>query len=158
GELQLSKAGGEAIRFGSLTVGDPVGGVADADLVRETLANQINSAVPIKINSSGLLDLNNFNDALGPVTFNGGHLSSGTGIAALFGDVTINANTNNLARIDGNISLPFTLTFDVADGNFSPDLRINAAVSGPGGITKTGFGVMSLTSSNSYTGLTTVCT
>src|SRR5205823_13396753 len=41
-------------------------------------------------------------------------------------------------------------------GNFSPDLEVNAAVSGAGGVVKIGLGEMSLTASNSYSGLTTV--
>jgi len=102
------------------------------------------------------LDLHNFSDAIGALTFSGGHLASGTGTATLVGNVTANANTNNLARIDGNISMSSTRTFDVAEGIWSPDLRVDAAVSGAGGITKIGAGEMSLTASNSYSGVTTV--
>ena len=156
GILQLSKTvATAAIVNGALIIGDDIGGT-DADIVRETLANQINSAVPITINSSGLLDLNDFNDAIGALTFSGGHLTTGTGTATLTGNVTANPNTNNLARIDGKVSVAATRTYNVGAGIWSPDLRVAAAVSGAGGITKTGAGEMSLTSSNSYTGLTTV--
>jgi autotransporter-associated beta strand protein len=44
----------------------------------------------------------------------------------------------------------------VAQGDFSPDLRVAALVSGAGGILKIGPGEMSLTASNIYLGLTTV--
>ncbi len=156
GILELSKTIATAgIVNGTLTIGDDLGG-ADVDVVREEGANQINSSVPITINSSGLLDLNNFSDAIGALTFSGGHLSSGTGTATLTGNVTANPNTNNLARIDGRVSISSTRTFDVADGVFSPDMRVAAAVSGAGGILKIGPGEMSLTASNAYTGLTTV--
>jgi autotransporter-associated beta strand protein len=156
GQLQLAKTIATAgIVNGSLTIGDDLGG-NDADIVREMGPNQINSAVPITINSSGLLDLNNFSDAIGALTFSGGHLTTGTGIAALTGNITANPNTNNLARIDGNISSTLTRTYNVSNGIFSPDLRVAASVSGAGGITKIGPGEMSLTSSNSYTGLTIV--
>ena len=156
GVLELSKTVATAgIVNGTLTIGDDIGG-ADADIVREMGPNQINSSVPITNNSSGLLDLNNFSDALGPITFSGGHLSSGTGTATLTGSITANPNTNNLARIDGNIFMASTRTFNVASGNFSPDLRVTAAVSGVGGITKIGPGEMSLTASNIYSGVTTV--
>jgi autotransporter-associated beta strand protein len=156
GVLQLSKSTPTAgIVNGTLTIGDDLGGT-DADVVRETIANQINSSVPITINSSGLLDLNNVNDALGPITFNGGHLTTGTGTATLVGNVTANASTNNLALIEGNVSMSSTRTFNVANGGFSPDLEVSAAVSGAGGISKIGFGEMSLTASNNYSGLTTV--
>jgi autotransporter-associated beta strand protein len=156
GVLELSKTVPTAgLVNGTLTIGDDLGG-ADADIVREMGANQINSSIPITINSSGLLDLNNFSDALGPITFSGGHLSSGTGIATLIGNVTANTNANNFARIDGKVSMSSVRTFNVAQGNFSPDLEVAAAVSGAGGILKLGAGEMSLTASNSYSGLTTV--
>jgi autotransporter-associated beta strand protein len=156
GQLQLAKTISTAgIVNGTLTIGDDIG-ASDADIVREMGANQINSAVPITINSSGLLDLNGFNDALGALTFSGGHLTTGTGIATLTGNVTADTNASNFARIDGNIFASSTRTYNVLQGTFSPDLRITAAVSGAGGITKIGPGEMSLTSSNSYTGLTIV--
>jgi autotransporter-associated beta strand protein len=156
GVLELSKSVATAgIVNGTLTIGDEIG-VADGDVVRERGANQINSSVPITINSTGLLDLNNFSDAIGAITFSGGHLSTGTGTATLTGNVTANANTNNFARIDGIVSMSATRTYNVAQGIFSPDLRVAAAVSGAGGILKIGPGEMSLTSSNAYTGLTTV--
>src|SRR5205814_1940379 len=91
GVLDLSKTIATAgIVNGTLTIGDDIGG-DDVDVVRERGANQINSSVPITINSSGLLDLNNFSDALGAITFSGGHLSSGTGTATLTANVTANA-------------------------------------------------------------------
>ena len=116
------------------------------------------AAVPITINSSGLLDLNNFSDTIGTITFSGGHLSTGTGIATLTGNTTANANTNNMARMDGIVSMSNTRTYNVAQGIWSPDLQVNATVIGAGGITKTGAGEMRLSSSNSYSGLTTVGT
>jgi len=156
GQLQLAKTIATAgIVNGTLTIGDDIGGDG-ADIVREMGANQINSSVPITINSSGLLDLNNFSDAIGALTFGGGHLTTGTGVATLTGNVTANPNTNNFARIEGNVSVSATRTCNVTQGTFSPDLRIAATVSGAGGINKTGPGEMSLTSSNSYSGLTIV--
>jgi len=156
GTLLLAKTIATAgIVNGTLTIGDDLGGDG-VDVVREEGANQINSSVPITINSSGLLDLNDFSDALGVLTFSGGRLSSGTGTATLTGNVTANPNTNNFARIDGKVSMSSTRTFDVAQGTFSPDLRVAALVSGAGGILKSGSGEMSLTASNIYSGLTTV--
>jgi autotransporter-associated beta strand protein len=156
GILELAKTVPTAgIVNGTLTIGDELGGT-DVDIVREMGANQINSSIPITINSSGLLDLNGFSDAIGAITFSGGHLSSGTGTATLTGNVTANANTNNLARMDGIVSISATRTFNVADGIYSPDLRVDAAVNGAGGIIKIGTGSMGLSASNAYTGLTTV--
>jgi len=156
GILQLAKTSATAgIVNGTLTIGDDLGG-ADADVVREMGANQINSSVPITLNSSGLLDLNNFNDAIGALTFSGGHLTTGTGTATLTGNVTDNSNTNSQAVIDGKISMSATRIFDTIGHFFSPDLKINAMVSGAGGITKNGVGEMNLTASNSFSGLVTL--
>jgi len=156
GILQLAKTvATAALVNGTLTIGDDLGG-SDADVVRELGPNQINSSIPITINSSGLLDLNGFNDAIGALTFSGGHLSTGTGVATLTGSITANANTNNLARIDGLASISGARTFNVAQGTFSPDIRVTASVSGVGGITKIGPGELSLNASNSYSGLTTI--
>jgi len=156
GILQLAKSLATAgIVNGTLTIGDNLGG-SDADVVQELAPNQINSSIPITINSSGLLDLNNFSDAIGALTFNGGHLSTGTGTATLTANVTANPHTNNLARIDGKVFVSSTRTYNVQEGIFSPDLLITASISGSGGINKTGPGEMSLTSSNTYTGVTTV--
>lgn len=156
GVLQLSKNSGLfAVRGSSLVIGDDIGGDG-ADIVRYTANGQILSSVPITINSSGLLDLNNFTDDVGAITFSGGHVTTGTGTLQLFGNVTANANTNSFARIDGKMSISSTRTFDVAQGIFSPDLRIAAAISGASGITKIGRGEMSLTASNTYGGVTTV--
>src|SRR5439155_11416708 len=92
GILELSKTVATAgIVNGTLTIGDDIGGDG-ADIVREEGPNQINSSVPITINSSGLLDLNNFSDAIGALTFSGGHLSIGTGTATYTGHFTANAN------------------------------------------------------------------
>ncbi len=156
GILQLSKNFGQvAIRNGALAIGDDVGGDG-ADIVRYTVNFQINTPVPITIKSSGLLDLNGFNDDVGALTFSGGHVTTGTGLLTLTGNVTASPNTNNFARIDGKMDITSTRTFTVANGIYSPDLRITAAISGAGGITFIGPGEMSLTALNSYSGITTV--
>lgn len=157
GILQLSKSGGQPIptTADSLTIGDGVGGV-DADVVRETGNNQIHINVPITINSSGLLDLNGFSDNLGSLTFDGGHVTTGAGILTLGGNVTVNSSTAAMAVLDGNATLSGTRTINTVGHFYSPDLKINAAVGGAGGLTKDGVGEVSLTAANSYTGVTTV--
>jgi len=100
--------------------------------------------------------LNGFDEFFGTLTLSGGHITSGAGTLTLLSDVTVNANANTFARIDGNVALSGTRTFTVGDGAFSPDLQINASISGAGGLTKNGSGELSLTASNSYAGLTTI--
>ena len=157
GVLQLSKSLGQPIpgTAASLTIGDNAGG-ADADVVRETAGNQINANVPIIINSSGLLDLNGFSDDLGTLTFSGGHVTTGTGLLTAAGNLTANANTNGMAVIDGKVALSSSRILDTVGHYYSPDLQVNATISGVGGITKNGVGELSLTASNSFAGLTTV--
>jgi autotransporter-associated beta strand protein len=155
GRLELSKPDGvEAISAGSLTIGDGIGG-AGADVVRETHTHQIGN-LPVRINDSGLLDLNGNLDYLAAVTFDGGRVTTGTGMWALSGDVTVLANTNRAARIDGRVWLPGVRGFDVANSIFYPDLAVYASVEGSGGIQKSGIGTLLLYSSNSYSGLTLV--
>lgn len=158
GVLQLSSTS-QPIPFGvsSLTIGDDVGG-ADADVVRETVVNQINANVPIIINSSGLLDLNGFSDDVGALTFNGGHITTGSGglLRLLSFNVTVNSNNAAMAVIDGDVELGGTRTFTTVGHFWSPDLKINAAIRGSGGLTKDGVGEIGLTSSNNYAGATTV--
>ena len=153
GRLRLSKPAGVIAVPGRLEIGEEndhyhAQVVLDAD-------NQISASAPVSINNSGLLDLNDFSNTLGPLTFTSGHLSTGTGTAFLNGNVVVNLHTNK-ALIDGKINLPATRTFDIAPGGYYVDLLVNASVSGPGGITKQGLGDMQLHASNSYAGLTLI--
>lgn len=155
GVLELSKSGlVEAIFAGSLTIGDGIGGT-DADIVRELFPHQIGS-VPIRINDSGLLDLNGYYDYVSAITFDGGRIVTGAGLLALTENVTVLANTNQASRIQGRVWLPGTRTFDVANSIFFPDFAMSASVEGSGGIEKAGSGSMLLYSSNSYSGVTIV--
>jgi autotransporter-associated beta strand protein len=156
GILQLGKTFGWAIPHGTLIIGDNLGGV-NVDIVREVLGgSQINSEVAITIYGSGWLDLNGFTDDVGDLTFFGGDFTTGAGIADI-GDVTVGLSTNTAALISGSIQISGTRTFSVQDSPALPmDLSVTAQVRGIGALTKTGAGRMELTSSNSYSGLTTV--
>lgn len=156
GILLLDKTWTDAALPGpeNLIVGDGVGG-SDADIVRELRDYQIAGTVDITVNRSGRLDLNDFPNTLGPLTFNSGRISTRTGTAFIGGNVTVNLHTNE-AVMDGKINMPARRTFDVAAEDYSPDLNVSATVGGPGGIIKTGLGELSLHAYNSYAGLTTV--
>lgn len=156
GVLNLAKTGAIAIRNGILTIGDDEGG-ANVDQVRYTVAgNQINVTVPITIYGSGILDLNGTSDEIGALTLLGGDVTTGTGTAGLGGNVTSLPSTNTLSIISGRVNLSGTRLFNITNGTFSPDVRIDAQVVGSGALTKNGIGELSLNSSNSYSGLTTV--
>ncbi len=157
GTLELNKSSyWWAIGHGSLTIGDGSGG-ANADVVRYVSAgtSQLNTSVPITINSSGLLDLNNHSDDVGPITMVAGAITTGTGVLTP-GNITATAGTSTTATIAGRLQLSTTRTFEMLPGPLSPSLRISAAISGSGGLTKTGPSGLDLLASNSYSGLTVV--
>lgn len=157
GLLELGKTGASALRDNaSLTVGDEVGG-ADADIVRYVAnGNQINSSVAVTVSSSGLLDLNGFNDKLGPVTMIGGDIRTETGMLDLTGPLTVNTNITRQSRINGRVNLPETLVLDVTGHHWSPEIYLFADISGPGGITKEGPGEIDLYGLNGFEGVFTI--
>ncbi|HPC62813.1 MAG TPA: autotransporter-associated beta strand repeat-containing protein, partial [Verrucomicrobiota bacterium] len=156
GTLELNKPSfWWAIGNGSLTIGDGSGG-ANADVVRYVSAgtDQLN-AIPITINSSGLLDLNNHSDGVGPITMLAGAITTGTGLLTP-GNITATAGSFTPATIAGRLQLSTTRTFEMLPGTYSPSLVISAAISGSGGLTKTGPSGLDLMASNTYSGLTVV--
>jgi autotransporter-associated beta strand protein len=160
GTLELAKSGSgiEAIVGSALIIGDGSGG-AESDVVRYTgsSTSQILSSVPITVNSSGLLDLNDHNDDIGPLTLNVGRVHTGTGTLSLFGNVTATSDASSIAFISGRLLISATRTVIVNEGGFlQPDLRISADIAGAGGLTKTGEGYLALGGSNTYGGTTTI--
>lgn len=153
GILELNKTGDRwAITYGTLRIGDGVGGER-ADVVRYLGGtDQLNENVPIVITNSGLLELNGHNDTVGPITFSGGKITLGTGTLTLGGNVTVLDSYPVIEGPSGAVSLPATRTFDVKTGV----LDIYAPVTGPGGLTKAGGGTMLLYYNDTYSGLTTV--
>ena len=150
GTLLLAKSGGVvAVRNGSLTIGDGVGG-AEADVVRYEAANQVHTDVAITVSSSGLLDLNGFNDSIGPLTLSASRVITGGGVATLAGNVTV---TNGAASMEGKVSLLGVCVFTVSPASA---LGLAADVSGSGGLTKMGAGSIFLSGSNSFAGVTTI--
>ena len=129
----------------------------NTDIVRYLHCCQLPDDTDITINASGLLDLNGFGENVRNIIFNGGDLDAPSpGSILPVGDITVNANLNSQAVISGRMSVLSNPIINVTGHNFSPDLRIDAQLIGSGGFTKNGVGELSLTSSNSYTGTTTV--
>src|SRR5205823_2441024 len=93
-ELDLQVTGGGALA-GPLVING---------VVKDLLDNQINGA-PVRVNSTGLLDLNNHTDTVGALTMQSGNVTTGaSGLLQLGGNVTTLA-TAVPATITGNVSL-----------------------------------------------------
>jgi fibronectin-binding autotransporter adhesin len=161
GTLELNKSGStiESIRGSALIIGDGLGG-SDSDVVRYvgTSTSQIFSAVPITVNVSGLLDLNDHSDDIGALTLNAGRVETGTGTALLAGDVTATSDpiAAKISGIHGNVDLPETTTFNIIVTTLIPQLRVSANIRGAGGVLKIGDGFLAFSGSNSYAGVTTI--
>ena len=158
GTLQLAKHSSVTAIPSSLTVGDG-NGPADGHQVVLMSNNQIADEAAIRINDSGLLDVNGWIESLGPITFNGGHLDSGGLFLRLLGDVVVEPRNDAVALIDGRIRLSERMVFDVANGNIVPDLKINAEIVGAADcpLIKTGAGQVYLyNAGNTYDGWTRV--
>jgi autotransporter-associated beta strand protein len=149
---------GNVIRYGTLTVGDGLGG-ANADICRYLSGGCIfggpgGSTVVIK--SSGWLDLNNFFDDVGPIAMDGGRITTGAGGSlALFEPfVTYSTDpTNGVCTFLGNLTLEEDSTFGITN-----NLTIQGVLSSFGdyALTKNGFGTLTLNGNNTYTGPTVI--
>ena len=143
-----------AIRYGTLTIGNGVGG-ANTDVVRYLKNSCIYGGAggsQVFISNSGLLDLNGFTDDVGPITMDGGSITTGAGTLQLFSPLATTSSGNS-SSISGQLQLKQDSTFAITN-----DLTMNATVSSVGAYTlnKIGPGNLYLNSSNSYTGLTVV--
>lgn len=153
GTLRLNKTAGVAAVPGDLEVGDGSGG-NDVDIVRLMQDNQISNTAAITINPAGLLNLNNNDETLGAITMQGGHISTGTGVLFMNGNLTTLASTE-VSQIDGRIDLGSRgKIFTVANGGAATDLNVTAQISGGNlvGFSKGGPGLMSLGASNTFSG------
>lgn len=154
GAIELAKA--NAIRYGTLTIGDGWGD-SGADVVRELINEGIYGGyggVTVVIRSSGLLDLNNHSDYLGPIEFDGGRIETGaSGLLSVAPPITSyrTAATNGNGAIYGQMLLNFDTSIVTSN-----NLEVYASTSGSGGLYKDAFAYLFLLGSNSYSGLTLV--
>jgi autotransporter-associated beta strand protein len=170
GTLELNKSPGVNALTGPLTIGEGSlgAGGADSQVVRLLASNQINGALAVVVNSTGLLDLNGFSDTIGTgpdvaaLTINGGNVTTGSGTLTLDGDVTETAvSSNNIVNpgtISGNLNLGAAArTFSINHLAALPyDLIVSANISGAAGadLNKTGLGTLLLSGNNTYAGNT----
>lgn len=149
GNLLLEKIAGFTAVPGPLTCGRT--NVAEDTLVQLLHANQIANHVPVTVNKSARLDLNDFSDAIGELHFFGGIVDTGNGTLTLGGNVTAEQSSG---FVFGKVSLGgVTRTFDVSGLH---SLNFDATLSDGGanaGVIKTGTGLLNLGGSNSFSGL-----
>jgi autotransporter-associated beta strand protein len=139
--------GGLFSNEGPVTIGDGVG----LDIVRLMANQQIGSAQAefqaVTINSSGLLDLNGFDQTL-KVDLVGGTITTGTGLLTTFGDLDVHASSQT-ATVSGIVLLaggPGTRVV-VDDGPPSDDFLLDGILDG---FQKYGNGTMRIVGSTSY--------
>lgn len=151
--LVLAKSGGARAFSGALQVGSSSGPQREVRWLGSAQAPN----TTVTLHKTALINLNNFNDTFGPITFNGGAIATGTGLLGINGLVTANYSSMP-ATINGRIFLNLGYReFRVFDNfDLGDDLLINATISGSGHLQKTEYGRLTLTASNSYTGLTLV--
>lgn len=150
--LVLAKSGGARAFSGALQVGSSSGPQREVRWLGSAQAP--NSTVTL--HKTALINLNNFNDTFGPITFNGGAIATGTGLLGINGLVTVN-DSGVSSTISGRMELlPGYREFRVLDTGpvFAEELDITASISGSGHLQKTGYGDLRLAGSNSYSGLT----
>ena len=153
--LELDKSSGARAYAGPLITGGGSAAVSEA----RWLNSLQNIDATVTVYANGLVNLNNFNEDFGSLTFNGGEVESGTGTLELDGPVTANPATVS-AVMYGNVNLPGGYTdFLIVGGvglssSGAVDLSIYATLLGPGNLQKDGDGILGLYGNNTYTGLT----
>ena len=153
--LELNKPADVSAFGGPLIAGGP-GGVALGEV--RWLKSQQAFQPDVTVYSNCFLNLTNFSQDFGAVTFNGGRIETGTGVATFYQPVVVNP-VGITASINGFVEFPppNNAFFIVGAGGVDPDLWVSASISGPGvGVSKNGPGILRFDGFNSYSGATEV--
>ena len=150
GALTIGKGGGSATAAGSVSV----------HLKSNSYADQLSPTSAVTIHSDGILNVGS-STGLGSLTLNGGQVAIASG-QTLSPARAITAAPNGARRTasitGGSLALATGgTTFDVArDLTLGSDLTITSQLTGAGGLTKNGAGILTLGTANTYTGETKV--
>jgi autotransporter-associated beta strand protein len=147
GELDLGKTAAVTAVPGPIAVNN------SGSVLRLLNGNQqLNPAQPVTLSGGSLFDLNGFSQTVGPLNLNSSTVSDTSGPLVLTGGVAVTGTSSITGG--GQITLPSPQTFTV--GAVGDSLTIAPTMSGPGGLTKAGAGLLELTAANTYTEPTTV--
>jgi autotransporter-associated beta strand protein len=124
GVLELAKSSGDGIGTGGLNV------FTNGSVIRLVSGEQIHNSAPVSIGNSGFLELSDFTETTGPVTFTqttpnqyGAIKTGSNGTLVLNGNLTFNNNTNTLATTsERNVLITGTGTKSVATTTGTLDL------------------------------------
>ncbi len=116
-------------------------------------ADQIASTSSVTISSNNGLQMAGYDDTIGSLTLENVSLDTGTATLTLTGGLSNDASSTQ-TTLAGNLGLAAgTHAVTIADPQSStPDMIVSAAISGPGGITKTGTGNLELSGADTFTG------
>lgn len=108
GRLVLAKSPGLIALGGQVFVGDGIGG-NNSDELRFESSNQVperlgTTTIVMTVGSTGLVNLNGFNETFGALTLIGGEVITGAGLLTLASDVNVIGSTDH-SRLVGNVSL-----------------------------------------------------
>jgi autotransporter-associated beta strand protein len=104
----------------------------------------------------GTYNLNGNSDTVGALSINAGTVATGAGTLTGNGTFSTVANNNVASIITGNLGLGANATFTINDGLMDNDAVISAVISGAFTFGKAGNGVLELSGSNTYSGITTI--
>jgi len=149
GTVELNTSG--LASGGNWVIGDGSG----TDTLRLLAGGQLADYQDVTINSSGVLDLNGFNDTVDNVTMTGGLIETDGGTLTVGNSsptFQVNASSTG-SLVDGNLAVgQYNLDFDVADGSAADDLTIDGTFTAGTQWQKSGDGRMVLAGSTANAG------
>jgi len=160
GNLLLNKSGGASAYGGVLAVGDGVGAAGSARVVL-LAGNQTTPTGGISMGTDGVLDIGSHTTTVGNMTLSGGSII-GNGTMALAGNSTVQFVGTGLSSTTINSAVEIlptgnrTTTFAVLANEAARQVVLNGPLTGNGTLTKSGSGVMSITTNSSFSGDLTI--
>ncbi len=172
GTMELDRASGFAINDNV-----PITVSGSSSVLKWLRNSQMNPGAYLRMDSGGTVDLNGFNQtalylqAGRDSTNANGTVSTGAGVLTLsstsangvvrygYDDGVLQSGLSGTLTINGNVVLngAGVKNWDITDSTTTGvEVRVNAALSGTGGVTQQGTGTLELNASNSYSGNTVI--